>query len=222
MKIAIIPARSGSKRLKDKNLKIFKKKPAIFWSINAAKKTKLFDKIIVTTDSKKIAKISKKCGAETPFLRKKKLSENSISTIEVIKDAIKNLNIKEAKVCCIYPCAPLISSKDLVLSFKKLKKNIDFVFSVSTYSSDIYRSFSFFKKKNSIKIDNKKRFYLKRNKKKIYHDAGQFYWGHHKSWIKKKDIFKSKVNIFEVPRWRSQDINDKIDWETALKLSKIK
>ena len=72
--IAIIPARSGSRRIKDKNIKIFNKKPIIYWSIKAAKESKIFDRIIVSTDSKKIAKISNRYGAETPFIRKKKIS----------------------------------------------------------------------------------------------------------------------------------------------------
>ena len=74
MKIAIIPARAGSKRIPKKNIKFFFGKPMIYWSIRAAKKTKLFDKIIVSTDNKKIAKIAKKYKAEVPFLRPAKIS----------------------------------------------------------------------------------------------------------------------------------------------------
>ena len=101
--IAIIPARSGSRKIKDKNIKIFNKKPIIYWSIKAAKESKIFDRIIVSTDSKKIAKISNRYGAETPFIRKKKLAQDIISTVDVVRDAIKNSNIYNAKVCCIYP-----------------------------------------------------------------------------------------------------------------------
>ena len=219
--IAIIPARSGSRRIKDKNIKIFNKKPIIYWSIKAAKESKIFDRIIVSTDSKKIAKISNKYGVETPFIRKKKLAQDTTSTVDVVRDAIKNSNIYHAKVCCIYPCAPLISSKDLIKAYKKLRKNIDFVFSSSTFSSNIFNSFYFSNKNKKVLINNKKLFYKGRENKKIYHDAGQFYWGHKKSWIKKKDIFDSKVDIIEIPRWRSQDINHSDDWETALKLSKL-
>ena len=68
MNIAIIPARAGSKRIKNKNIKSFFGKPLIFYSIKLALKSKLFDKVIVSTDSKKIAKIAKTFGAEVPFL----------------------------------------------------------------------------------------------------------------------------------------------------------
>ena len=71
MNIAIIPARIGSKRIKQKNIKIFKGKPLIYYSINAAKKSKVFDKILVSTDSEKIGEIARKYGADVPFLRPK-------------------------------------------------------------------------------------------------------------------------------------------------------
>ena len=223
MKIAIIPARAGSIRIKNKNIKLFNGKPAIAWSILAAKKTNLFDRIIVSTDSNKITQIAKKYGAEVPFIRKKILAKNSVTTIKVIKDAIRNIKSKEAKICCIYPCAPLIKSKDISNSYKKLKKKIDFVFSASAFQADIFRSFILLKKNKKIKIINKKNFNKKSNYRiKKYYDSGQFYWGHQNSWIKKKDIFKSNVDIFEIPSWRSQDINTSDDWNVALRLSKIK
>lgn len=219
MNVAIIPARSGSKRLKGKNIKIFKNKPVIYWSILAAKKTGIFDKIIVSTNSFKIAKIANKFGAETPFIRAKELANDKTSTISVIKNAISKLRLKKAKICCIYPCAPLISSKDIISAYYKLKKNIDFVISASTFSTDITRSFF-------IKSRQKKLTFLKKNqisrKKKYFYDAGQFYWGDKKSWEKNTNILKSKIKILKIPRWRSQDINDIEDWQTALKLSEIK
>ena len=68
----------------------------------------------------------------------------------MVRDAIKNANIYNAKVCCIYPCAPLISSKDLIKAYKKLSKKVDFVFSISTFSSDIFNSFYFSNKNKKI------------------------------------------------------------------------
>jgi len=82
MNIAIIPARSGSKRILNKNTKLFFGFPIIYWSLKAAKESKIFDKIIVSTDSKRIAEIAKKYGAEIPFLRPKKYSNDKIG-IEV-------------------------------------------------------------------------------------------------------------------------------------------
>lgn len=89
MDIAIIPARSGSKRIKNKNIRSFKKKPLIYYSIKAAQKSKLFKDIFVSTDCKKIAKIAQKYGAKVPFLRPKKLSDDFTSTQSVIRHFLK-------------------------------------------------------------------------------------------------------------------------------------
>ena len=91
MKIAIIPARGGSKRIKNKNIKEFHGKPIIAWSIETALKSKCFDKIIVSTDSEKIKKIAEKYGAEIPFLRPKNLSDDYTPTAPVISHSIKYL-----------------------------------------------------------------------------------------------------------------------------------
>ena len=85
MKIAIIPARKGSKRIKNKNIKLFNGKPIISFSIQAAIKSKIFDKIICSTDCDKIAKIAIKYGAIVPFKRSKKYSDDYTSTQSVIK-----------------------------------------------------------------------------------------------------------------------------------------
>jgi|TARA_B100001964_G_C13819209_1_gene416549 N-acylneuraminate cytidylyltransferase len=125
MKIAIIPARSRSKRIKNKNIKNFHGKPIISYAIKCVKDSKLFDKILVSSDSKKIIKIAKKYGAEAPFVRPSYISRDSSLTIDVIKHAIKWL-IKNGNkinfVCCVYPTSPLMVPQDLRNSFKIIKK----------------------------------------------------------------------------------------------------
>lgn len=224
MNIAIIPARSGSKRIKNKNIKIFKKKPIIYWSIKEALKSKLFDKVYVSTDSKKIAKIAKKFGAEVPFLRSKKLSNDYAGTTDVIIDLIKKINkysyIKN--VCCIYPAAPFLKSSDLKKGFNILnKKKCDYVFSATKHSSNFYRAFSI-SKKNKISMIFKKN-YKKRTQdlKNIYVDAGQFYWAKKSIWINKRKVFEGNSKIVDIPKNRSSDIDTIEDWKLAEKLSKI-
>ena len=92
--IAIITARGGSKRIKNKNIISFFGKPMISYSINCAKKSKLFSEIFVSTDSKKIKKISLKYGARVPFLRTKKLSDDITGTRKVVKSFLQNLKKK--------------------------------------------------------------------------------------------------------------------------------
>ena len=112
--LAIIPARGGSKRLKNKNIKIFFGKPILQRTFELIKKSNLFDKIILTTDSKSIKLLGRKLGFDLIINRNKKLSGNQATTIEVIKDAIiKCDKLIFHNVCCIYPCNPLIKIKDL-------------------------------------------------------------------------------------------------------------
>ncbi len=124
--IAIIPARGGSKRIKNKNIKSFNKRPIIFWSIKTAINSKIFNKVIVSTDNLKIKKIAQKYGAEVPFLRPKSISGDYATTRDVIKHAMnfyyKNSN-KIEDFCCIYPTSPLLKEKTLIKAFKIYKKN---------------------------------------------------------------------------------------------------
>ena len=224
MNIAIIPARFGSKRIKQKNIKVFCGKPIIFWSIRAALKTKIFDKIIVSTDSKKIANIAKKYKAEVPFFRSKRLSGDHAGTTEVIADAIKQLekkNIIPKFVCCIYPTAPLIKSDDIIKAFNIInKKNWNFVFSATEYENPVRRGFE-----KGSRGETKMLFpkdYSKRSQdlKSVYYDSAQFYWGRKNAWLEKKPMYQKKSTVIEIPRHRSCDIDTPEDWQNALRLAK--
>ncbi len=225
MNIAIIPARGGSKRIKNKNIKSFCGKPIIYYSINAAKKSKIFHKIIVTTDSKKIKKISEKYGAEVPFLRPKKLSDDYTDTMDVIKHAINELPYikNDFNICCIYPTAPLIEKEDLIKSLKIFSsKNFNFLFSGNKFTYPIQRGL-YLNKNGYINMISKKN-YKKRSQdlQPTFHDAGQFYWGTKKTWISKKNIFNKKSSIFLLPQLRVQDIDNIEDWKIAESLFKLK
>ena len=126
MNIAIITARKGSKRLKNKNIRLLKNKPLYYWAIKILKKSGIFKKIVVTTDHPKIIKNAKKFGADLVLIRKKNLADDKSTTIEVVKDTIiklKNLNLKFTYVCCMYPTSLLINPKDIkkVIETKKTK-----------------------------------------------------------------------------------------------------
>ena len=104
MNVAIIPARGGSSRIPAKNIKNFCGKPMIAYSIEAAKKANVFQKIIVSTDSAEIAEISKKFGAEVPFMRPEELSYNHINVGDVVAHAIQWLQDHGQRV--EYGCFP--------------------------------------------------------------------------------------------------------------------
>ena len=218
MNIAIIPARSGSKRIKNKNIKKFHGKPIIAWSILEALKAKVFDKVIVSTDSEKIAKIARNYGAVTPFLRSKKLSNDKTNLPVVVEDCIKyflNKNIKINYACLIYATSPLIDKKDIIKGSNLIKKNkYDFVISVSKFESSVQRAV--FLKNNIIYPQNKKYILTKSQKlKEMYYDNGQFTFGTTKAWLSKKHTFFCKSSIVEIPSMRSQDIDNIDDWKKA-------
>ena len=133
--LVVIPARSNSQRLKNKNFINFYGKSIISYVIETAKKSKIFSKIIVSTDSKKIASIAKKCGAEVPFIRSKKLSDNFTTSKEVVIDCIKKISSqKNAYHCCIYPTAVLTKVNDLKKSFNKIKKlKADYLIAITDF-----------------------------------------------------------------------------------------
>lgn len=219
MNIAIIPARGGSKRIPRKNIKLFIQKPIIAYSIIAAINSKIFDKIIVSTEDDEIAEVSKKYGAEIPFIRPTNLADDHTPTIDVINHSIRHLkknNLKPELVCCIYPTAPFINIKDIINGYEKIKNyQWSFVFSAAETPTQIFRSFE-----NNFKEGIKMFFpnnYFKRTQDlpKAYFDAGQFYWGRTSSWLEKKEIFNEKSSIIEIPRWKAQDIDTIKDWKNA-------
>ena len=135
--VAIVPARANSKRIPGKNIKKFNGKPIIVNTIEKLKKSKIFDRIIVSTDSKKIARIAVKCGAEIPFKRSKVLSNDTTHATAVISDCVKFLikeNYKFDYVCCVYAPNPFLQIADLKKGFYKIKsKKYNYVFSATLY-----------------------------------------------------------------------------------------
>lgn len=132
--LAIIPARSGSKGLKDKNIKMLNGRPLLAYSIEAAKKSGLFDEIMVSTDSEKYAEIAKQWGAKVPFLRSQELSNDTASSWEVVRDVIeryRNLGLEFDTVALLQPTSPLRSADDIINGYEVMKeKAANFVVAV--------------------------------------------------------------------------------------------
>ena len=123
-KLAIIPARGGSKRIPRKNIKLFLGKPIISYSIEAAISSGLFDEVMVSTEDHEIAKIAKQYGAKVPFLRSTKNSSDTATTIDVIAEVTQKysqLGLEFEYTCCIYSCAPFVTKEVLKKSFCKLE-----------------------------------------------------------------------------------------------------
>ena len=214
--IAIIPARIGSKRVKRKNIKLFDNKPIIKRTFETIKKSKIFNEIVLSSDSDKILALGKKIGFTKLIKRPKKLSDDYAGTKEVIAHAIKVLKnkINISNVCCIYPCNPFLQIRDLKKAFNLIKNNRKcFFLSISNYSHPIERAIFFNKKNGRIKNINNK-FLNNRTQDMIlkYFDAGQFYLASKKIWVKKK--ITNKIGIV-IPNWRVVDIDTIEDWKRA-------
>lgn len=217
-RLLIIPARSGSKRIKNKNIRLFQKKPIIYFPLKVAKKSRLFKKIHVSTDSKKIKKLVENFGVKVDFLRPKKLAGDKISTEQVLRYVVKEFEKKNLyfdEVWSITPCSPLIIVSDLLKASKKLKKNTKkIILSVTKYSVPI--EWAFQKKKYHL-IPFKKGSYKKRSQdfKDMFHDSGNFV-GIPISFFKLKKINFDKNYIgFEIPKRRSIDIDNLEDFKLA-------
>ena len=225
MNLCVIPARGGSKRIKKKNIKLFFGKPIIAWSIETAIASKCFDKIIVSTDDSNIADLARNYGADVPFLRPKKLSDDYTGTVPVISHAIKwqiKNHLKPLYVCCIYATAPFIKSNDLKNGLKILKSSYsDYVFTATNYAYPIQRSFQI-KKNKRLKMFYPKNYNSRsQDLEEAFHDAGQFYWGLTDAWLKNKPVISENATPLLIPRNRVQDIDTLEDWQIAERMFKI-
>jgi pseudaminic acid cytidylyltransferase len=217
--IAIIPARGGSKRIPKKNIKSFAGKPIIAYSIGAAKKTGLFKRIIVSTDSKEISEISKTHGAETPFVRPPEISDGHTGTNPVIFHALQWL-LEHGEIidniCCIYPTAPLIQSKYIHEGFELIRKHkAASAIGVTTFPSPIFRAY---KTNDSGRIEMiwPENFNTRsQDLPDVFHDAGQFYWADTKKFLKEKSFLSSDAIPVFIPRYVVQDIDTEEDWMMA-------
>lgn len=219
MKIAVIPARGGSKRIPRKNIKDFCGKPMIAWSIEAAKASGLFDRITVSTDDAEIAEIAKQWGAEVPFMRPGELSDDYAGTTEVVAHATQwalDQGLDVDAVCCIYATAPFVQADDLKRGWEALESgDWAYAFTVTDFAAPIFRSFKQ-TADGGIEMFFPEHFSTRsQDLPTALHDAGQFYWGRPAAWIEGKRIFDRHSIPVAIPRWRVQDIDTPEDWFRA-------
>jgi len=220
MNLAIIPARSGSTRLKNKNILSFNGKPMIAWTIEAAKKSKIFDYIYVSTDSKKIASIAIKYGAKVPFLRDKKLSDNFTSVHEVTYDAVikleKKINKSFKNVFQLMPNCPLRNDVDIKNFYKYFTNNkIKFLVSCTKFHFG-NPWWAFYQNKKNIKRLFPK-LYKKRSQDlhETFTPTGAIWIAKKNNFLKTKSFYSTGFEFKELS-WKSAiDIDTKEDFMIA-------
>ena len=225
--VAIIPARGGSQRIPNKNIKDFLGKPIISYAIRTALGSGVFDRVIVSTDSESIADVARRFGAEVPFLRCKELADSVTPTAPVLLDAVKfmkGLGWNVDFVCCIYPTAPFVQPRFLQEGYDRLVQlSVSSAVSVVRHGFPVLRS-------HMIDPNGFLRYYfteheLTRGKDiesirsndlpELYHDAGQFYWERVDTFLARPKLFHPDTLPVILPRYLVQDIDTNEDWLMA-------
>ena len=225
MKVAIIPARGGSKRIPRKNIKAFHGKPMIAYSIEAAIASGCFDKVIVSTDDTEIAAVAKAHGAYVPFLRPADISDDYATTMDVMAHAIhwcQDEGWDIEAVCCLYATAPFVLPKDLQQGYTLLQgEGVQFAFSATSFPFPIQRAIKLDSDGSVSMFAPENEQVRSQDLEEAYHDAGQFYWGKTRAFLEKYSIFSPHSKAVLLPRNRVQDIDTQEDWELAESLFSV-
>ena len=219
MKLAIIPARGGSKRIPRKNIRVFCGKPIIVWSIEVALASGCFDRVVVSTDDPEIAAVAQAHGADVPFLRPLVLADDFTTTIPVIAHAILCHEADSEQIeaaCCIYATAPFCRAEDLCDGLRLLESDeVDYVFPVARYGFPIQRALRVTADGRAEMFQPEHFATRSQDLEPAYHDAGQWYWGRRNAWLEGRAMFSPATRVVVLPAARAQDIDTPEDWQEA-------
>ncbi|MDR1757206.1 MAG: pseudaminic acid cytidylyltransferase [Culturomica sp.] len=217
-RIAIIPARGGSKRIPKKNIKPFLGKPVIAYSIEAAAASGLFDEVMVSTDDAEIARVAEQYGARIPFLRSEAASSDVATTADALIEVIhgyEKMGRRFDHACCLYPTAVFVTPEKLKEAFALLvQKNYLSVFPVMPFGYPVWRSL----KNEDGKLSMNYPEYLHARSQDLpaaYHDAGQFYFFKTEVLFREKTLFTSNSGGIILSELEGQDIDNETDWQLA-------
>lgn len=218
-KLAIIPARGGSKRIPRKNIRSFCGKPIIAYSIETAIDSGLFDRIIVSTDDDEIAEVASRYGAEVPFIRPTELADDFTGTNAIVKHAIEWYRDNGSDIeytCCIYATAPLLQSDFLKQGLEQLQSsNAAYAFSVTGFDFPIQRAIRLNADQIVEALQPQSIDMRSQDLEECYHDAGQFYWGRSSSFTAELPLMSGHSRGVVLPRYLVQDIDTEEDWRQA-------
>ncbi|MCL7751591.1 pseudaminic acid cytidylyltransferase [Guyparkeria hydrothermalis] len=219
MRVAVIPARGGSKRIPRKNIRPFCGRPMIAWSIEAALSSCCFDRVIVSTDDDEITAMAERHGAEVPFRRPQALADDYTGTVPVVAHAVEWLQENGSApdaVCCLYATAPFVRATDLRRGQKALEQSGgDYAFSVTSYAFPIQRALRITDAGRVAMFQPEYATTRSQDLEEAWHDAGQFYWGRSEAWLANRAIMTADAVPVVLPRERVQDIDTPEDWRRA-------
>ena len=219
MKIAIIPARGGSKRIPNKNIKLFHGKPIIAYAIDNALNSGLFDEVFVSTDNEEIAAIAREHGAIVPVLRSSENADDFATTSDVLIEVIKyhqKIGIHIEIACCIYPTTPLLSGQDLITAYNIFKREkYDVLMTCVAYDSPIQRAFELNAASEVILREPECINMRSQDLPKTFHDAGAFYFFEVDKFLQNKSLWVGRIGAYPLPESKVQDIDNLEDWILA-------
>ena len=216
-KLAMITARGGSKRIPRKNIKEFCGKPILFYSIEAAINSGVFDEVMVSTDDMEIAELAKKAGAKVPFMRSADTANDYASTDEVIMEVLKEyekLGIVFDSFCCIYPTAPFLTGERLKEAMELLEQ-ADSVMPVVPFSYPPQRGLVVNEEGYVARQFPEYATARSQDLQKIYHDCGQFYACRTLPFMEAGTTDVEKLVPLVLSEMEVQDIDTLEDWEIA-------
>lgn len=216
---ALIPARGGSKRIPRKNLRPFAGRPVIAWSIDAARGSGCFDRVIVSTDDDQIAELALSLGADVPFRRPPELADDHATTLAVIRHA--TLWLRERghpldTLCCLYATAPFVTADDLRRGREVLERSgADYAVSVTAYEYPIQRALRLGADGRLAMFHPEHVTTRSQDLEPAFHDAGQFYWGRADAFLAERPLLSPAAAAVPMPPHRVQDIDTEDDWRRA-------
>ena len=225
--LAIIPARGGSKRIPRKNIKDFLGKPIIAYSIETALESGLFEEVMVSTDDEEIAEVAKEYGANVPFIRSDSNADDHASIIDVLKEVISEFKGKENKsfdyACCIYATAPLLRLQFLKKGYEMISDDkFEVILPVVEFSYPVWRGLKISENQLAEMIWPEHVDSRSQDMKKVFHDAGQWFWFNPDQIFKQSNILNSKLGVIELDEMEVQDIDTEADWALAQLKYKLK
>jgi pseudaminic acid cytidylyltransferase len=219
MKLAVIPARGGSKRIPRKNIRPFAGRPIIAWSIDAAKRSGLFDHVIVSTDDAEIEAVAVAHGAEVPYRRPAELADDMTGLNPVMQHALRwyaDRGEPASALCCIYPTAPFVEPRYLREGYERLSASgASFVLSVTTYAFQVQRAVRLAPGGEVLPLFPEYGLTRSQDLDEVYHDAGQFYWGRPEAFMNEIAPLSPASVAVVLPRYMVQDIDTPEDWRRA-------